>query len=588
MTTQNKDNPKGFFRFLAQKCDITKRKVLSSLLASFTFSFFIFIYSTLSVYFSNAHELPFSLGDFIPYYILGFIIVFAFVFFVLLFTKKFLHQIAFSLTAGLTLCAYIQSFVTTITFSGLPGDGMAEPPSKQKVIINLAVWLIALAAFAAFAFFRKKADLIRTVLSFALVAVTVMQIFTLIPSTFDYMAFSKSESNHTHILTTENQLRLSSDENIVVLVLDSFDREYFLEYMEANPNAMEDFDGFTYYDDNIASYPRTYPATASMLSGMLNDFSLNRGQYFAQAYGSSPFLNDLKENDYNVNLYLPSYYGYDNADVLTDYASNISLANGFKVTEKATLIKRMFFLSSYFWMPEVKKSQKVSSSYFQDTGTYIADKPMYTMEAGTDPEFYAKLMTEGLSTDESGKVFTFLQLRGCHPPFAMNENCEQVPSGSVTSLQQTTGAFKIIKEYINQMKALGIYENSTIIITGDHAGPHAWTNDLTEYTQPMNTALLVKPKGAHGTQFKTSKAPVSQENFLAEIVKSANLKTDHDYGKAYSDISEDDNILRNHYFITFTGSKRKDELVTYEITGDGTDLSNWRVINRKEVGSIYD
>ncbi len=104
----------------------------------------------------------------------------------------------------------------------------------------------------------------------------------------------------------------------------------------------------------------------------------------------------------------------------------------------------------------------------------------------------------------------------------------------------------------------------------------------------MNTALLVKPKGAQGTEFTTSSAPVSQENFLAEIVKSASIKTDHDYGKAYSDISEDESITRSHYFITFTGSKRKDELVTYEITGKGSDLNNWKVIDRKEVGSIYD
>ncbi len=588
MNTENKSEKKSVFGFIAQRFNITKSKVLSSLLASFAFSFFIFIYSTFSVYFSNAQELPFSLADFAPYYILGFIIAFVFLFVVLLLTNKLLHRLGFALVAGLTICAYIQSFITTVTFSGMPGDGMADPPTKQKMILNLGIWLMALAVFAILAFFRKKAGFIRTGLSFVLIAVTVMQIFSLVPSAITYISASNADTSSTYILTTENQLELSSQENIVVLVLDSFDREYFLEYTEANPDAMEDFDGFTYYDDNIAFYPRTYPATASMLSGKLNDFSLNRKDFFAQAYGSSPFLGDLKENDYKVNLYLPNYYGYDNASVFSDYADNVSQANGFKVTEKSMLIKKMFFLSSYFWMPEFKKSQKVSSSYFQEVGTYISDKPMYTMEPHSDPDFYTKLTTEGLSANENGKVFTFLQLRGCHPPFAMNENCEQVSSGSVTSLQQTTGAFKIVKEYINQMKSLGIYENSTIIITGDHAGDHAWTNNLTEYTQPMNTALLVKPKGAEGTPFTISKAPVSQENFLAEIVKSASIKTEYNYGKAYSDISENDNITRNHYFITFTGSKRKDELVTYEITGSGTDLNNWKVIDRKEVGSIYD
>ena len=351
MTDTTEPKKSSIFHKTVKFFDITKSKMLSSLLAGFAFSFFIFLYSTISVYFSNCEELPFSLMDFLPFYLIGFFAAFVFIFLVLLLTKKFLHRLAFSLTAGATLCAYVQSFITTLTFKGLPGDGLASSPSKLTILINLAVWGLALAGFVFFAFLRKKAEFVRTVLSIALIAVTVMQMFTLAPSAITYMSKNAASDKTTYILTTENQLELSADENIVVLVLDSFDRDFFLEYMESNPDAMEDFDGFTYYDDNIAYYPRTYPATASMLSGTVNDFSLSRKQYLENAYGDSVFLSDLVENDYTVNLYLPDYYGYDNADVLLDYADNTSEANGFKVTQKATLIKRMFYLSSYFWNP---------------------------------------------------------------------------------------------------------------------------------------------------------------------------------------------------------------------------------------------
>ncbi len=588
MTTQNKTESKGLLRFLAQKCDITKKKVLSSLLAAFAPCFFVFIYSTTSVYFSNAEELSFSFMDFAPLYIFGFCGMFCFLFLLLLITKKLLQRILFSLVTGFTVCAYVQSFVTTLTFSGLPGDGMSDPPSKQKIIINLAVWIVALAVFGISAFFRKKTETTRTALSLLLIAVTLMQIFSLIPSAITYISSKDSESNKSYFLTTEDQLNLSSQENIIVLVLDSFDREYLLEYLASDSEAMNEFDGFTYYDDNIASYPRTFPGCTSMVSGIINDFSLNREAYFTEAYSTSPFLKDLKANDYKVNLYIPIYYTYSNADILAEYVSNVSVAEGYKITAPFGLFKRMFSLSSYFWLPEKAKSPVISTSTFQEIGAFVSDKSMYEVENHTDPTFYKELKSQGLTANDNQKVFTFMHLRGCHPPFRMNENCEEVAANTVTSLQQTTGCFNIIKEYLRQMKALGIYENSTIIITGDHAGPYAWSDNLTEYEQPMNTALLVKPKGAQGTQFTTSKAPVSQENLLAEIVKSANIKTTHDYGKAYSDISEDEDTVRKHYFITFTGSKRKDELVTYEIIGDGTNFDNWEIVSREHIGAIYD
>lgn len=582
------NSSKGLIKRIIANLEITKEKLLQSLLAGFAFCFFIFIYSTTSVYFSNADEFSFSVWDFLPYYLLGFAVAFALIFIVLLFTKKFLFRLAFALTAGITICAYVQSFITTLTFSGLPGEGMSDLPSGQKILTNLVVWAIGLLFFGVLAFLRKRFELIRTVLSFALIAITVMQIFSLVPSAITYISSKDTKNKNTYFLTTENQLNLSSKENIVVLVLDSFDREFFREYLESDPNAMDEFDGFTYYDDNIASYPRTFPATTSMLSGTLNDFSLNRKGYFAQAYGNSPLFKDLKSNDYKMNLYLPTYYAYDNADVFTEYAANTSPANGYKVTDKAGLVRRMIFLSSYFWAPVAFKSEKISTSSFHEVGTHISDKKIYTVENSSDPDFYKRLTSEGLSANEEQNVFTFFHLRGCHPPFAMNENCEEVSSGSVTSLQQTTGCFNIIKEYIRQMKALGIYENSTIIITGDHSGSYAWKANLTEYEQPMCTALLVKQKGAHGTAFKTSNAPVSQENFLAEIIKSADIRTSTDYGKAYSDIKETDSVVRHHYFITSTGGKRQDEVVTYEIAGNSTNFDNWNLVSREHIGSIYD
>ena len=481
------------------------------------------------------------------------------------------------------MCTYIQTLVTTLTFKGLPGDGTALPASPVQMVINLIIWIVVLALVLWLGAFFSKAESIRKALCFLIILISVMQTVSLIPSAINYSDKDNSQDN-TYYLSTENLLELSSADNIIVFVLDCFDRDFYLDLVNNYPEATDSLDGFTYYDDNIATFPRTFPATPSMISGINTDFSLSRKEYFAQAYGASPLLNDLQKNNYKVNLYTPSFHGYENADVFTDKVANLCLSEGSRVTSESGFIKRMLLLSSYFWLPDFMKSETISANSFNEVVTLEGDIPKYSVDNNTDAGIYQQLLCTGLSVQDDKNTFTFLHIRGCHSPYAMDENCNVVESGSVTPLEQTRGAFRIVSEYLNQLKKLGIYEDATIIITGDHADLKF---DSSDYTEPMLTALLVKNKGEQGTPLRTSTAQVSQANLHASIVKSAQLQTDYSYGRAYDEIGEDEDVTRIHYFQLHTGSKRKDENLTYEITGAGTDFSNWEVISREEIGYTY-
>lgn len=90
-------------------------------------------------------------------------------------------------------------------------------------------------------------------------------------------------------------------------------------------------------------------------------------------------------------------------------------------------------------------------------------------------------------------ILKFLQMEsreknhlfGVHTPYTMNENCEPVEENSVDREAQLSGIYKIISEYIAQMKEMGCYDNSTIIIKADYGG-------LYLYETP---AVLVKMAG---------------------------------------------------------------------------------------------
>lgn len=573
---------------LKEKLGINRKKVLLSLLVSFAAPFVLLICSGFSVFFANAGEFNFGFMDFAPLWILGSLLVGGIFFTSLIFTKGVAYNSLFSVYSFIAILGFVQNMVTTMTFQGIPGDGNASVPTPAKVILNFAVWVILATVIIWFSVLSKKAAQGRVIISFLLVLVMVMQLATTIPSAINYITREEAPKPTTNddsmvYLTTDNMFEVSTVDNIIVLVLDRFDDRYFQELKNSGSDYLNALDGFTYYADNISTYPRTYPAITSMLTGTENDFS-SRSGYFTKAYGTSSFLKDIDNNGYKINLYIPTYYTYDNAEVFAGKVANISGAQGYTVDNHFALLGKMFELSSYFWAPEMFKSATISTDAFNSVVSLDGSAPKYEMTQTSDAEFYNIFQEEGLSTQSKEGTFTFLHLRGCHSPFTLDENCNLKAGDNYHSLAQTTGMFKFISEYLQELKDKGLYEDATIIITGDHA---ALSSDKELYNDPNLTALLVKEKGQSGTPLKTSYAQVSQDNLHATIVRSAGLKTDRDYGTAYSEVPEGENVERTHYFQIYTGNAREDENVTYTIKGPGSDFNNWKITNREHIGSIY-
>ena len=143
--------------------------------------------------------------------------------------------------------------------------------------------------------------------------------------------------------------------------------------------------------------------------------------------------------------------------------------------------------------------------------------------------------------------------------------------------------FKFIKEYIAELKAKGVYEDATIIITGDHASA---LSDVEDVPSARITSLLVKEKGSFGTPLKISEAPVCQANFIPTIIKLSGVTPSVNYGKAYSEVDENEIITRKYLFEKDVKGDL-DEIVEYEITGSARDFSNWKIKERHLIENIY-
>ncbi len=556
-------------------------KILTSLLAGCGLPLATILLPTLTAYSKMAKELYMGLWEFFPVVIAMFVLVSAILTAVLLFTKSTVRNTIFSLSAGITVAAFLQNALTSASFEGFPADGGWVSDAVWKLILNFSMWVTIIAASVWFGILWNKSNAGRKMLALMMSVALIFQCVAVIPGMVSAVNETASAAAGTQksFLTTENMFEVSKKDNIIVFVVDRFDTKYYDAQVAKDPDAFKDFDGFTYYSDYIAKFPRTYPAISSMLSGVYSDFSMSKGAYFNKVYSQSPFLKDLEKNNYKINVYIPEMYAYDNADSFDGRVANASSNSKFSIGDRFIIALGMIERGAYFWLPDMLKSQKVSLAAMNEGVMALKNLTKYELD---DVKVYQEFCESGLYTQSRQNNFTFLHLRGCHSPFTMDEECNPVEENSVGSYEQTKGTFKFIREYLQQMKDKGLYEDATIVILGDHA---ALRSDKKLYVEPELTAFMIKESGKAGTPFAESDVPVSQDNYLASIVKSAGLQVDRGYGTAVSDVKADSSSTRTHYFQTWNADP--DVNYTYEIKGSGKDFANWKIVEEEVIGKLY-
>ena len=138
------------------------------------------------------------------------------------------------------------------------------------------------------------------------------------------------------------------------------------------------------------------------------------------------------------------------------------------------------------------------------------------------------------------------------------------------------------------MKRLGVYENSTIIITGDHTS--IGSDSAVPLLWPHVTPMFVKPSSCSGGDLVISGAPVSHADMFATVLKSEGFANYASFGRSMFDVSETEMRERTYYFQrqdTVKGATNY-EMVVFKIWGKAADYANWEIVDRHYIGgSIY-
>lgn len=587
----------------------------------------VIVFGPFDIFSNNMGEFRFVLGDFFWINLGLSLLCSALLCGILLPLRGRVFDVAYAVALWLTLMLFVQGNYLNFGINSLAGDGLGESISLGQTVLNTVIWLVVGAAVVTlFLLLRGEGrDTLRLIATVVMVSVIGMQLVAFTVGALSTDVFSSdpraskdfdvalntdvaeaeqedmaegdflesdqiADIEEPNLLTYKNLNRVSTEGNVIYFLIDRFDAEYVSMLSEEEQDALfSPLEGFTYFDDATAMYPRTYPAVTYLLTGVEADLTQSRNDNFKRAYVNAPYLKQLKENGYAVNIYSDSYHVYENSGYMHEYISNSSGISDYKVNNPFLLSLDMVRMSLYRYLPHTAKSivGNISSPDFEKHVTYISnDAPTYTTDM---KDLYDFLSENELETFSDGKNFSFIHFDGCHLPNKYNENFEPANAAEaddpVNSIRQS---FKIVHRYLEQLKELGLYEDATIVITGDH-------DDIVsemELKEEHVTALWVKPSGIATGEMTVSSAPVSHADLFATVFSSEGLDTS-DWGESVFDIPTDSDRTRKYYYqgcYYFPATDSKDYMCSeYEIVGSAKDYTNWRLVDEYWLGRyIYD
>ena len=433
--------------------------------------------------------------------------------------------------AGLTVAMYLQGMFLNGDIGTLDGTSYVLSEHVGRCVVSAVVWAALLAGGIVCAL--RWPEECRTGCVIACAAVILAQGVSLATT------WSSEGATENYQLSGENQFALSEGSNVIVITLDQFSPLVMDTVLETWPELREEFGDFTYYDNMSSTYIRTFPSMCCLLTHQREDTTVSSLQYLADAWSSDQcvnFYDTLHSLGYEVRLYAETnYVAGDAANMLGKIDNVVSAGN---LRNRGTLLWRSLRMSAYRYLPSALKNLSmagVSSSGTDWVNKAVSYENAQSMAIAYD--FRTRLQAEGISLNDSEHTAVWYHLNGAHEPFVVDETGALAAEGTVTREQQCRGYFRMLSEYFDELKALGLYDDATIIISTDHG-----------HYECFQALFMIKPAGQTGTELTVNHAPVSQEDILPTILDL--LGQDYaDYGRSIYDVAEDEERERS-FFLT--------------------------------------
>lgn len=417
------------------------------------------------------------------------------------------------LIAVIIFCLWLEGFLLNKGLAQVTGERDLYT-SAGRMVFDSIVWLALIAC--AIKFWRTLAKRL-VYLSVALAMLFVLGLAD--------AYLGRTEPAHTQVTSYEvlDQATLSSEDNVMVVVLDAMSTALIQDHLATNPDAYNDLDGFTFFENNIEGGSSTQWSLPSMLTGELYTGGPALEYQERAITGDASILRIFHDAGYDV--YCSSTIPLFNAIELqnSEYA-----ASEREVVFSAPLYSRFFLrFSPYVFKNTIANrlsfdaNDSVTSSSSGGNMATITDKGSRLY----DERAYLALMNAATEQRAENPTLNFHHVKGAHMPYVVDSEGNELPASESHTLygleQQSAWTMQYVQAFLQTMKDAGIYDSTTIVLLGDHGD--RMVDDSRENMAYAGTAgLLIKPANAHG-DLAVSSAAMSNL-YLADFLTAMRLK----------------------------------------------------------------
>ena len=565
-----------------------KGRIGVAFLVSFFTVFTILVVAPLELVASNARDLSFNLNDVAGPVIIAGLVITLILTVLLSLLRKRVFNVAVAFVGAIGVASYVQ---TVFLNGGMPladGHEVIWSNFTTQMIVSGVIWLAIIAAAVTFSLL--KARQLRTgllVTATALIIVQTVGVASLWGPAIAASIDAHAEHHQQVIATREGIYNVSSKKNVVVFVLDTTDTAYVQKLYDEYPETFAPLTGFTWYRNSVGSMIPTRYGIPSLLFENRIKPEQSASDFFQNWSNASHYLNDINQLGYSVGLYTDNFnWAY------TDYMHNrtinyheprgrgtenqLDVFGALRILYKTALCRDMpWVFKPRFWYYTEDLNMRMRRQVDMDE-VDLSSQP-YTED---DLKYYQELQHYGLSIDNTGQngSFHFIHLLGSHPPYTLDRNVEPTNDPNKQNVEeQTMGAYRIVAQYIAELKRLGVYENTSFIITADHGEWYLTDSDIQKPSAPV---IMYKPAGQTAEEaaqpMQVSDAPVWHYDILAQTLKDmgADQQTLSNYTTPLDESYEGEARPR-YYLETITENNHDAELREFVIDGDATNFDNW-------------
>lgn len=393
----------------------------------------------------------------------------------------------------------------------------------------------------------------------------------------------------------QSVFRFSSDDNVILIVLDTFQSDALLEILDRRPALADAFGGFTYYPNIVGFHPTTAPSIPALFLGRpyRNEQQLRAFQQAALTKGS--VIADLSARGYQVDLiHRASVSAHLADDRLVDNVvpvDHMALSWRNRLEEALSVFEYTLFRASpqgvrkdIYWSGSWTLSSRVFEGY-----------PASARHRG-DMQF-AEQLARYAYRDDGRPVFKFIHLYTPHPPYVLDADLKPVDGrrGTAAYTDQAEAGLRLLASLFDTLRRIGVYDSSRILVVADHGRSGARVNrhllagidarGTGAPTDPeivMSAALplfMAKRRGAGAEALAIDQSPVWLGDVAPSLVDGI---APHERYDGLSVFSDDIPSWRRREFLAYDwrelgwGASFLEPMTAYAVEGHSWLPSSWR------------